>query len=165
MKKKLKTEVIIALFRLLNAAKYTKMEDGDKIKAWKILRALKPIAEKFDDDIKTSREKLKPEGYDELFKKAQQIEEGERKGFGDINSQQREQEFVNMLCEKYDDYSKFQDERRNFVKLCNDALREFAQADVELEFELLSESAFEKLMASNDWSLSQAGFLADNICA
>ena len=149
MKKKLKTEVIIALFRLLNAAKYTKMEDGDKIKAWKVLRALKPIAEKFDDDIKTSREKLKPEGYDELLKRAQQIEADERKVFGEINSQQREQEFIKALCEKYEEYAKFQN----------------VQEDVELDFEPLSENAFEKLMASNDWSLSQAGFLADNICA
>lgn len=157
--------MIIALFRLLNAAKYTKMEDGDKIKAWKILRALKPIAEKFDDDIKTSREKLKPEGYDELLKRAQQIEADERKVFGEINSQQREQEFIKALCEKYEEYAKFQNVGRDFIKLCNDALREFAQADVELDFEPLSENAFEKLMASNDWSLSQAGFLADNICA
>ena len=157
--------MIIALFRLLNAAKYTKMEDGDKIKAWKVLRALKPIAEKFDDDIKTSREKLKPEGYDELLKRAQQIEADERKVFGEINSQQREQEFIKMLSGKYENYAKLQEVQRNFIKLCNDALREFAQSDVELEFEPLNENAFEKLMSSNDWSLSQVGFLADNICA
>ena len=73
MKKKLKTEVIIALFRMLNEAKYSKMNDDGKIKTWRILRALKPIAVKFDDDMKTAREKLRPEGYDELLNKAQQL--------------------------------------------------------------------------------------------
>lgn len=164
MKKKLKTEVIIGLFRLLNAAKCTKQDASDKIKTWKILRALKPTADKFDDDVKTSGEKLKSEGYDDLLKEAQQIENDERKDFGDIDTPQREQEFVRMLTEKYEAYAKFQEAHRDFTKLCSDALKEFTQKEVEVKFEPLSEDAFGKLMASNDWTMQQIGFLADNIC-
>ena len=51
-----------------------------------------------------------------------------------------------------------------FNKLLAKAVKEFADAEVELEFDALSEDAFAKLMASNDWTMQQIGFLADNIC-
>ena len=164
MKKKLKTDIIITLFRFLNEAKYTKMNDADKITVWKILRALKPTAEKFEDDKKSCQEKLKPEGYDDLLKEAQKIENDERKDFGEINTPQREQEFVRFLCEKYENYANFQDVHRNMVKLCSEALQEFASKEVEVKYEPLTEDAFGKLMASNDWQLSKADFIGEYIC-
>ena len=164
MKKKLKTEVVIALFRMLNEAKYAKMNDDGKIKTWRILRALKPIAVKFDDDMKTAREKLRPEGYDELLKKAQQIENDERKAYGSITTQEQEQNFAKMLREKYADYAKFQDAHMEMLKLVEKALHEYAEQDVEVKFDPLSDNDFEHLMTSNDWTMTQAGFLADNIC-
>ena len=164
MKKKLKTEVIIALFRMLNEAKYAKMNDDGKIKTWRILRALKPIAVKFDDDMKTAREKLRPDGYDELLKKAQQLENDERKDFGATNTPEREQDFAKMLREKYADYAKFQDAHMEMLKLVEKAMHEYAEQEVEVKFDPLSDNDFEHLMTSNDWTMTQAGFLADNIC-
>ena len=61
MTKKVKTEQVLGAFNVLNTAKYAKMDDADKIKVWKIARALKPIATKFDEDSKDAAEKLKPE--------------------------------------------------------------------------------------------------------
>lgn len=163
MKKTIKTEVILAVFRLLSGAKYAKLDDGDKIKVWKIQRAMKPIAEKFDDDLKTSGEKLRPEGFDDRLREAQELEDKEKGAFGAIDSPQREREFVEMLVAKDDGYKAFQQERAKYVKLCNEAVKEFAEKEVELDYEMLSEDAFGKLMASNDWTLQQASFLADSI--
>ena len=164
MKKKIKTEIIISLFRFIKDAKIGKMSDADKIKMWKIMRALKPVAEKFDDDIKTSSEKLRPEGYAELLKNAQKIENEERKEFGETNTREREQEFAKLLREKDPEYAKFQDAHVEMMRLCNEALKEFAEKEVKVEYELLDEDGFGKLMASNDWTLEQAAFISDYIC-
>lgn len=164
MKKKLKTDVIVALYHILKDAKCTKMEDDGKIKTWKILRALKPVAEKFEDDMATSGKTLKPEGYDDLLTEAKKLENDEKKAFGEINSREREQEFIRMLTEKYESYAKFQEVHGKYILLCNKALQENAQKEVKVEFDPLSEDQMCKLMSSNDWTLAQAGMLADNIC-
>ena len=50
-----------------------------------------------------------------------------------------------------------------FNKLLAKAVKEFADAEVELEFDALSEDAFAKLMASNDWKVDQVMTVADLI--
>lgn len=164
MKKTIKTETLLALYRLLSAAKCNKMDDADKIKVWKIQRAMKPVAEQFDDDVKSSGEKLRPEGFDEALQMAQKVEQDARKDFGDIDTPQREREFVEMLISENKEYAKFQEQNRNYVKVCNDAVREFADKDVELDYEPLTEDALSKLISSNDWTLGQVSFIADYVC-
>ena len=51
-KQTIKTEKVLNAYRVLSTAKYGKMDDGDKIKVWKIARTLKPVADKFEDDSK-----------------------------------------------------------------------------------------------------------------
>ena len=46
----LKTNDILNAFNVISNAKYTKLDDADKVKVWKIARALKPVADKFNDD-------------------------------------------------------------------------------------------------------------------
>ena len=43
-------------------------------------------------------------------------------------------------------------------------MKEFAEKEVKVEYELLDEDGFGKLMASNDWTLEQAAFISDYIC-
>ena len=46
----------------------------------------------------------------------------------------------------------------------NDAVKEYADNEVEIEFEPVSEEVFGKLMASNDWTVDQATTLGDFVC-
>ena len=55
----------------MNDSKLTKMEDADKFKVIKALRAIKPISEGYEDLSKLTHEKLKDDKMEEMQKKAQ----------------------------------------------------------------------------------------------
>lgn len=142
MKKTVKTEDVLGAWRIISTAKYNKMADEDKVKVWKISRILKPIATKFEEDSKDAADKLKPyEDFEQRFQKAQEYEKAIK-----------EDEVTPMTKEEY---SKFIEDLKQYNKLVNNAVREFADKEVEIEFEPLSEEAFGKLMASNDWNMEQ----------
>lgn len=157
MKKTIKTSDILNAYNVLKLAKYGSMEDADKIKVWKIARALKPIATKFDDDSKDAAEKLKPEidgGFDEVLGKAQEYERMVRDSKADMTK-------LPMGAAEYDAFiTKF----KEYNKLVGKAVEEFANAENEIEFEPLSEDAFGKLIASNDWTVGQVEVLGDIVC-
>lgn len=155
MKQKVKTEKVLAAFNVLNTAKYGKLDDQDKIKVWKIARLLKPIATKFDEESKDAAEKMKPtEDFSDRLQKAQQYEQ-------DIRKPDYDAEKLPMGPNEYRD---FIEEFKKYQKLVNDAVKEFADKEVELEFEPVSEEVFGKLMASNDWTMDQVTTLGDMIC-
>lgn len=142
----LTTEKVLAAFNVLSSAKYGKMDDADKIKVWKITRKLKPVAEKFDEDSKDAAEKMKPsEDFDERLVKAQEYERTVKQTDFDASK----------LPMGAAEYGKFIEEFKCYQKLVNDAISEFAKKEVELEINTLSDDAFGKLMASNDWNMSQ----------
>lgn len=144
-KKTIKTENVLSAFRVLNTAKYTKMTDEDKIKVWKIARALKPIADKFDDDSKDAAEKFKPtEDFAERLQKAQEFERKRNAG--------EDMTDAPMGAAEYGEFIK---EFQKYNKTVSDAVKEFADKEVEVEFDVLTEEAFGKLMASNEWEVSQ----------
>ena len=62
------------------------------------------------------------------------------------------------------DYEKFVEELKKYNKLVGDAVKEFADKEVEIEFNAISEEAFGKLMASNEWTMGQVSVLGDFIC-
>ena len=139
----IKTEKVLQVFQILKDAKYSKMSDDDKIKLWKIARAMKPVATKFEEDSKDAAEKLKPEGLDVTLEKAKDYEQKKQKGDADLPMTEAEYlEFINGDWQK-------------FNKLVAKAVKEFADAEVELEIDPLSEEALQKLMSSNDWKMEQ----------
>ena len=144
-KQTIKTEKVLAAYNIINAAKYTKLDDADKVKVWKIARALKPIATKFDEDSKDAADKMKPEGFNDNLAKAQEYERVTKDADADTSKLQM----------GASEYSKFIEELKKYNKLVSDAVREFADKEVEVEFELLSEEAFGRLMASNEWTMEQ----------
>ena len=155
MTRKVKTEMLLAVFNVLNTAKYAKLDDADKIKVWKIARQMKPIATKFEEETKDAAEKMKPgEEFDEQLQKAQQYEVEIRKP--DCNAEK--------LPMGAAEYQAFITEFKKYQKLVNDAVKEFADKEVEIDFEPVSEDVFGKLMASNDWTVDQATTLGDFIC-
>lgn len=145
MKRKEKTSVILGVYNVISKAKYGKMDDADKIKLWKIARTLKPIATQFDEDSKSAAEKLQPtDDFQERLQKAQEFERMRNTNEDMSNSPMGAAE-----------YNKFIGEFQKYNKLVNDAIKEYAEKEVDVEFDALSEEAFGKLMASNEWDLSQ----------
>ena len=155
MTKTVKTEKVLGAFNVLNTAKYAKMDDADKIKVWKIARALKPIATKFDEDSKDAAEKLKPEGFDDDLRKAQEYERVTKDKNADASK-------LEMGAAEYGEFIK---KLKEMNKLVADALKEFANKEVDIDFEPISEDAFTKLMASNDWTMEQAVMIGELIVA
>jgi hypothetical protein len=149
----IKTEKVLGAYQVLNTAKYTKLDDGDKIKVWKIARALKPIATKFDEDSKDAAEKMKPEGFDEKLHDAQEYERVTKDASADASN----------LKMGAAEYGAFIDTLKGYNKLVTDAVKDFADKEVSVSFEPLSEDAFGKLMASNEWTVEQAMMIGDII--
>lgn len=148
--KKLKTSDVLTAYNILSGSKYTNLSDADKIKVWKIAREMKPIATKFEEDAKDASEKFRPEGnYDEMFPKAQEYERIKR---------EKSKEALPITDKEYDDFIEVFKKYQNLV---NEAINEFANKELELNFAPLSEETFEKLMTSNDWTIDQSMVLGD----
>lgn len=142
----LTTEKVLAAYQVLSTAKYAKLDDADKIKVWKITRKLKPVAEKFDEDSKDAAEKMKPsEDFDERLAKAQEYERT-------VKQTEFDAENLPMGAAEY---GRFIEDFKAYQKLVNDTISDFAKKEVEIEIDTLSEDAFGKLMASNDWNMAQ----------
>ena len=156
MKKVIKTSEALAAYNILNNSKYSNLEDGDKIKLWKITRVLKPIATKFEEDNKDAAEKFKADikDFDELLPKAQEYENLLRTN-GDMSKSP-------IGAAEYDAFIR---EFKKYNSLVGKAVEEFANKEVELSFEPLSEDAISKLMASNtDWKMAQVMAISDIVC-
>lgn len=152
MKKvKIKTEKALEVFNILKGASYQKLSDEDKVKVWKAYRALHPVATKFEDDSKDAAEKLKPEGLEATLEKAKDYEQKKQKGDSDLPM--TEQEYLAFIN---GDWAKFN-------QLLAKAVKEFADAEVELEFEPVNEEGFAKLMSSNDWKMEQVRIVSEFI--
>lgn len=146
MKTKITTEKVLNAYRIISGAKYTKMDDADKIKVWKIARALKPVADKFEDDSKDAAEKMKPsEDFADNLQKAQEFERITKEKDFDASKLPMGVAEYNEFIKKFQDYN----------RLVGEAVKEFAEKEVEIEFEPLSEESFGKLMASNEWTMEQ----------
>lgn len=157
MKKTIKTSEILAAYNVLNAAKYGSMEDADKIRVWKITRVLKPIATKFDEDSKDAAEKMKPKyegGFDETLQKAQKYERMTHDTKVDAKK-------LPMGAAEYDAFIKV---FKAYNDLVTKSVEEFAKKEVTINIEPISESAFGKMMDSNDWTFGQTTALSEIIC-
>ena len=154
MKQKMKTEKVFSAFVVLSTAKYEKLSDEEKIKVWKIARALKPVAAKFEEDSKDAAEKLVP--YKEFPEDLQRAEDYRIK----IKKPDLDPATLPMGAAEY---SEFLQKQAKYQKTVNDAMKEFAQAEVEVNFEPITEETFQKLMNSNDWNFGQVTNIGDVI--
>lgn len=153
MKKTVKTSEILSVYQIIGNAKYGKMSDDDKVKVWKIARKLKPVANKFEDDTKDAADKMKPyEDFDQKLQKAQEYErlKNDKKPTIDVMSTA--------------DYDKFIADFKQYKNTVDKAVKEFADKEVEIEFDAISEEAFGKLITSNEWTFGQVTLLGDFIC-
>lgn len=152
MRKKTKAENVAQVYNILNAAKYSKLNDDERIALWKITRAMKPIALKLKDDIQDASQHMKPsDDFDQRLALARQYEQAQRD------------------CKEFDklskeDYDAFIQEWKDYSKLVDTAVKEFANEKVEIDIEPISEETLSRLMASNDsWTMEKAVIVSDMI--
>lgn len=141
----MKTESVVAVYKLINESKLTKMEDADKFKMIKIMRAMKPIATSYEDFQKDAQEKLKDDDFEVMQKRAQDLQSN--------NGQGSPEEFkeVNAYYEKY-------------YKSLNDFLKPELEKENDFSYEKLSEDAFGKYLASNDFKMDEILKIEEAVC-
>lgn len=157
MKKKVKVSMISNVFNIIGNARYGKLNDEEKIKVWRISRVLQPIANKFKEDNDEAAKKLKPtdKDFDEKAGKMFQFENMMRSG------NCKPEDLPMGIAE----HNEFVEKKWNpYNKLVADAVKEFGEKEVEIEFEPLSDEALSKLMGSNEWTFAVVNVIADVIC-
>lgn len=138
----MKTIEIVEAYKILSQAKYQKMNDDGKVKVWKITRLLRPIVVQFEEDFQDAKQKFIPDNeFMVRFGKAIQYEQDKK----NKKTSQITNEEYQAIVKEYNEYN----------SLVNKAIKEFSEKEIELNFEHLSEDDFEKLIASNDWTISQ----------
>lgn len=152
MKKSVKTESVVKVYNLIKDARYSKMSDGDKIAVWKIFKAIKPIASSFIEDVNDARQKLVPsESFQQDLQRAREYEIARSK-----------KEVCAVMSES--EYKEFVMQFTHYNKLVEQAIREYTEAEIEIEFAPLSQDAFEKLSLSNDWTFAQSDAVESFVC-
>ena len=152
MKKILTKGAVMEAWNILNTANYKQLDDADKIKLWKIARVMKPVAKQLEDDSRDAAEHLKPEGFDVELEKAKEYEAKVQAGETE-KLPMTEEEHLKFIREVF----------QPFNNLVQKAVNDETEKEVEVEFELLTEEAFGKLMASNDWKIQQVMVLGNLI--
>ena len=148
----MKTIEITNIYAVLNEAKLTKMDDADKFKVIKALRVIKPIAKGYEDFIEEAKNKLKADDHDKMTEKAQAWNnDNQGNKVGELTQEQIDE--LNTINKYFSDYN-------SRVEAC---VKEEAEKEVELTFDKLSEEAFGKLVASNDWTCGQIMALSDAV--
>lgn len=149
MKKSLKVKEISQLFGILGKAGYSQLDDESKIKIWKTVRSMKSVADKFDEDKMAASQEFTPKGDFVLnYQRAQAYEKAEDKST------------VNMT---EDEYKEFLKEFISFTNLVNKAVEDLGNTEVEIDVYPLDENGLSKLMASNNWDMSQVLLISDFI--
>ena len=143
----LKTKEVAEAYNIISAAKYQKLSDDDKVRVWRISRKLCPVAEQYEKDVEDAKIKLLPtEDFPQRLQVALQYQSIKDAGGEDFPISQEE---FNRTAADWNSYN----------GLLNKALKEIAEKTVAIEIEPVTEEAFGRLMASNDWSFAQAGAL------
>lgn len=140
----MKTSQIANAYELINPAKLTKMDDADKFKVIKAIRIFKPIAIALEELIEDAQERLKDEQYPVMEQRANKWNEK----YG--NKKIKRSDIPKEDLKELDEINAYSAAHR---KLVEDFIKEEADKECELTFDKLSEDAFGKFIASNDFDV------------
>ena len=93
-------------------------------------------------------------GFDETLQKAQEYERMIRDPKADTKKLPMGAAEYDAFIEKFKEYN----------KLVGKAVEDFANKEVKVNIEPLSDDAFGKLMSSNEWTMGQAVALSEIVC-
>lgn len=140
----MKIKECIEAAALLKTAKVTKMEDADKLTVVKAMRALKQVASEYESLYNDMQEKLKCDGHNDMVSRAKLFNERyAQKPYNELDEWQRKER--EELSAYFSDYNN---------RLAA-AMKEEEDKEVSPEYKRLTEDAFGKLIASNDFSVEQ----------
>lgn len=147
----MKTKQVVEVYNTLNSAKLSKMDDKDKFLVIKAMRQLKPISISYEEDMKDAQEKLKDDNFEKMQNRAKEWEEkhGKQSLMQDLSAEDVKE--LNNINKYFEDY---QSKVKGYFE-------EEGGKDNELTYEKLSEEAFGKLIASNDFDVKTIMNLQD----
>lgn len=135
----MKTIEAVKAYKILKRAKLTKMDEADKLTVIKAMRALRPVAETYDKDTEEGRRALQDDRFDDMQQKAQKHNEA---------IQEKKQD--GLLS--YSDLKELNDYFTSYDKSVRKMQKELDDKELTLTIGHLSEEAFGKLAASNDFN-------------
>lgn len=142
---------IINAYNVLNAAKLNKLADADKFTVIRAMRALKPIHTDYEEAVKDAQERLKPEDFDALQKRA-----------ADWNATHKDKQLKDLTPEERTTLEGINAAYRDYTTKVEECIRDIAEKEKELDYTRLTEEAFGKLLESNpDWTMQQILAVAD----
>lgn len=121
------------------------IEASMRINIVKNILKLKKVTDELSEAMQTAREKVKPEGYDELIQKAEKHNEAISKGEEKIMSEE-EITLLNLKTNK-------------FNSELEKVLSEFQDREYELEMNLITEETFDILCKENNLSAAECTIL------
>lgn len=143
MKKTLTRNLIHAVYVIIGNSRLNELKkNDDKVAVLKILRELRYVANKYEEDSKDAAERLKPDGFDELRNRAA-VYEAERAD----GSQHTTVTAV--------EYQGFIEQLDSYNKAVADAMRDVNESTVELEIEPIAGDILLQLMDANRWTVDQ----------
>lgn len=117
------------------------IDSASRIGIVKNILILKKVSEELSEILQDARERVKPEGYDELVQKAEKHNESIAKGEGKVMTDE-EVSLLNIKTNKYNSE-------------LEKVIQDFQNKEYELELNTISEDTFDKLSVDNKLSSSQ----------
>lgn len=147
----MKTIDIVNAYNVLNGAKLAKMQDADKFTVIRAMRALKPIQTDYEAAVKDAQERLKPEDFDALQKKA-----------ADWNATHKDKKLTDLTPEERTTLDGINAAYRDYTDKVEQCVRDLAETEKTLDYTRLSQDAFGKLLESNpEWKMQEILGVAD----
>lgn len=147
----MKTIDIVNAYNVLNAAKLAKMQDTDKFTVIRAMRALKPIQTDYEAAVRDAQERLKPEDFDDLQRRA-----------AEWNEAHKGQKLTDLTPEERATLEGINAAYRDYTEKVEQCVRDLAETERELTYTRLTEEALGKLLESNpDWTMKEILAVAD----
>lgn len=141
MKKTVKCGAANGCYQLLNAAKLGGISNESKMDVLKVLRALRPVARELEEEHDTAVGKLKPDGYDDRLRAAQQYEAEQKDG---KTPAMTAVEYIGII-----------QEIRQFETGVRSYESGLLAKEVEVDLPALGEDVLIELMTTNGWTAGQ----------
>ena len=136
----MKTSDCIQAATSLRTAKVTKMEDKEKMTVIKAMRALDKVAKEYEELVKEVKEKLKDERFEKMSRRGEEFNASHREGQALTTKEQQEVKELNAYF-------------GNYNRRLDEVLKADYEREVTVEYERLTEDAFGRLVASNDFTV------------
>ena len=128
---------IVKAYAKLGDVKVTTLEDKEVMKVIRMRKAMRPVSEEFNAFLEDVKTKFKPEGFEDTVRKAQEE-------WGKMTNSERIT--ANELVTGYN-------------RKVEEAAKDEAEKEVDIEFEPLSEDSLTKLMKENSLTVAEMEML------